>query len=188
MRRATVAVIAVGFVATGCHFGSDKTIVITHPRTTVTHSLSPQPTSTIIKAYPTYQAGATSTITVPQENASLTITAHVPSKSKNRLSPTYGYPPANGYYVTFPLTIKNTGQASLLIERLDFYVKTPGLGKITTNDGEAPYSGSPQQLDSTLLAPGKKLTNNLTFDVSHPKGTFYYAPGGKPSVAWTFHA
>lgn len=162
--------------------------MIPGPTTTtfITRTATPQPTRTIVKSYPTYQAGQTGTIAVPSQGASLTITAGVPSVSKNRLSPTYGYPPEHGYYVTFPLVIKNTGQAQLLIERLDFYVKTPGLGKITTNDGAAPYSGSPQQLDTTLLAAGKTLRKPLTFDVSTPSGTFYYAPGGKPSIAWTF--
>lgn len=164
--------------------------MVAGPTTTtyVTKSAKPQPTRTRVRNYPTYPAGQTGTIAVPSQGASMTITAGVPSVSRNRLSPTYGYPPEHGYYVTFPLVIKNTGQASLLIERLDFYVKTPGLGKVNTNEGAAPYSGSPRQLDSTLLAPGKQLRNNLTFDVSDPKGTFYYAPGGKPSIAWTFRA
>jgi hypothetical protein len=170
--------------ATGC-LGADKTVVIKQPGKTVTNSAGPQPTKTRIKGHPTYQAGTTTTIQ-PQAGVSMTITVGVPSKSKNRLSPTYGYSPLHGYYVTFPLKIENTGQTPLLIDRLDFYVKTPGLGKITTNDGNAPYSGSPRQLDTTPLAPGLKLHNNLTFDMSKMKGTFYYAPGGKPTAAWTF--
>jgi len=154
----------------------------------ITKTPSPQPTRTVVKGYPTYRAGKTGMIVVASEGASMTIKAGVPKVSRTRLSPGYGYPPAHGYYVTFPLVITNSGHASLLIERLDFYVKTPGLGKVTTNEGNAPVSGSPQQLDSTLLAAGKTVSNNLTFDVSHPTGTFYYAPGGKPSIAWTFHA
>ena len=142
MRRATVVLAGVALLATGCHIGRHKTIGVPGPDTTITHSLSPDPTKTVIKRYPTYPAGATATINVPQEHASLTITAGAPSKSTTRLSPTYGYAPSHGYYVTFPLTIKNTGQASLLIERLDFYVKTPGLGKITTNDGNLSSAAS----------------------------------------------
>ncbi len=179
--------LAVAALSSGCKTGVTTT---PGPTTTtfITHTPGPQPTQTLVKGYPRYQAGRTATIAVPSQGASLTIKAGVPSVSRTRLSSGYGYPPAHGYYVTFPLVINNTGHASLLIERLDFYVKTPGLGKVTTNDGNAPYSGSPQQLDSTLLAPGKKLSNNLTFDVSNPSGTFYYAPGGKPSIAWRFRA
>jgi hypothetical protein len=184
MRRATVVAVALGMLATGC-LGSHKTVVVLHPGKTVTHTASPQPTQTRIKGHPTYQAGTTTTIQ-PQQGVSMTITVGVPSKSKNRLSPNYGYPPEHGYYVTFPLVIKNSGTTPLLIERLDFYVKTPGLGKVTTNDGAAPYSGSPRQLDTTPLAPGRTLHNNITFDVSNPRGTFYYAPGSKPTAAWKF--
>jgi hypothetical protein len=184
MRRAMAVAVVLGVFATGC-LGSHKTVVITHPGKTVTNSPGPQPTKTRIKSHPTFQAGTTTTIQ-PQAGVSMTIMVGVPSKSKTRLSPTYGYGPARGYYVTFPLVIKNSGQTPLLIERLDFYIKTPGLGKVTTNDGNAPYSGSPRQLDTTPLAPGKTLHNNLTFDVSHPSGTFYYAPGNKPTAAWTF--
>jgi hypothetical protein len=177
--------VALGLFATGC-LGSHKTISVPLPGKTVTHTPGPQPTTTRIKGHPTFQAGTTTTIQ-PQQGVSMTITVGVPSTSRNRLSPSYGYAPAHGYYVTFPLVIKNSGQTPLLIERLDFYVKTPGLGKVTTNDGNAPYSGSSRQLDTTPLAPGKTLHNNLTFDVSNPKGTFYYAPGSKPTAAWKFH-
>lgn len=185
--RAALLLAAVALLAAGCNFGAHRTVVITTgPTGTTTIIHTPTATPTIIKGYPRYAAGQTGTISVPSQNASLTITAGVPSVSTTRLSPSYGYAPEYGYYVTFPLVIRNTGQASLLIERLDFYVKTPKLGKVTTNGGDAPYSGSPQQLDSTLLAPGKTIRKPLTFDVSVPKGTFYYAPGGKPTIAWTF--
>lgn len=185
MTRSAAVALAVVALASGCQVGHTTTEPGPTTTTYITHTPHPHRT-TIIKGYRTFGAGTTGSIGVPSQGAAMVITAKVPSVSRNRLSPTYGYPPAHGYYVTFPLIIKNTGQQSLLIERLDFYVKTPGLGKITTNDGNAPYSGSPRQLDSTLLAPGKTLSNNLTFDVSRPRGTFYYAPGGKPSIAWTF--
>lgn len=181
-----MAVIGLAVLAAGCNFGAHKTVVRSiGPGKTVTHSPHPQPTQTIHKGYPTVTQGTTTTITA-QGGYALTMSAGAPSVSKTRLSPNYGYAPEHGYYITFPLNIKNTGQAPLLIERLDFYVKIPGEGKITTNDGAAPYSGAPQQLDTTPLAPGNKLKNKLTFDVSKTKGTLYYAPGGKPSIAWTF--
>jgi hypothetical protein len=187
LRPLATVMIVVAVLAGGCRIGhTTRTITGSPPPTTITKHHHPDPTTTVVKGYPTYRAGVTGTIGVPSQGASMTITAAVPKVSTTRLSPSYGYPPEHGYYVTFPLVITNSGHASLLIERLDFFVRTPGLGKVNTNEGAAPYSGSPRQLDSTLLAPGKTLRNNLTFDVSSPKGTFYYAPGGKPSIAWTF--
>lgn len=109
-----------------------------------------------------------------------------PKVSRNRLSKGYGYPPARGYYVTFPVKILNDGEDSLVIDRLDFFVRIPGHGKTNTDGGNAPYSGAKVQLDTTPLTTGESVSNFLTFDVSVPHGKFVYGPGGKVSVAWRF--
>lgn len=106
--------------------------------------------------------------------------------STTRLSPTYGYPPAHGHYVTFRITIVDTGRVPVAVDPLDFAVRTAGLGRTTTYDGNSPYSGSGDQLDSTELKPGQRVSNNLTFDVIHPTGTLLYAPGGHTALAWRF--
>lgn len=109
-----------------------------------------------------------------------------PRVSTTRLSPSYGDNPIHGYFVNFPIKILNIGTRPLILERLDFYVDTPGLGKVNTNEGAAPYSGAPRQLDTTELEKGQSISNFLAFDVSTPHGKFIYGPGGKTSVAWRF--
>jgi hypothetical protein len=109
-----------------------------------------------------------------------------PRVSRSRLSSSYGDNPVHGYFVNFPIKILNIGSKPLLVDRLDFYVKTPGLGKVNTNQGAAPFSGAPEQLDTTEVDPGKGLSGHLAFDVSTPHGKFIYGPGGKVSVAWRY--
>jgi hypothetical protein len=109
-----------------------------------------------------------------------------PKVSRTRLSSSYGDNPVHGYFVNFPIKILNIGSKPLLVDRLDFYVKTPGLGKVNTNQGAAPYSGASEQLDTTELEKNQGVSNFLAFDVSTPHGKFVYGPGGKVSVAWRF--
>jgi hypothetical protein len=106
--------------------------------------------------------------------------------STKALSASYGDPPRYGSYVTFHLVIANTGRVPVEIDRLDFWVATPGRARTTTDEGNAPFSGSPHQLDTTQLAPGRSLRNDLTFDVAHPAGTLYYGTAGRRELAWTF--
>jgi hypothetical protein len=109
-----------------------------------------------------------------------------PKVSRTRLSSSYGDNPVHGYFVNFPIKILNIGKRPLIVDRLDFYVKTPGLGKVNTNQGAAPYSGASEQLDTTELEPSKGISNFLAFDVSTPHGKFIYGPGGKSSAVWRF--
>ena len=107
---------------------------------------------------------------------SLRLTASKAQVSRGRLSPSYGHPPARGYYVTLTLTIVNTGSQPVDLGPPNFHVRIPGEGVVTTYDGNAPYSGAPQQLDSTELDPGDRVHAPLTFDVRSPHGVLMYLP------------
>jgi len=181
----TSALLAVfGIAASGCvHRSVNTTPTIT---TTVTRTVHPHPTKTIVRDYRTYRAGETGVLSSPSQHASIHITVGPPSRSTTRLSPSYGYAPQHGHYVTFRLTIRNAGKVPILIQRLDFWVRTPGAAKTTTDEGNAPYSGSGSQLDTTTLTPGDSVTNDLTFDVANPTGTLLYGQNGHPALAWTF--
>ncbi|HWB65695.1 MAG TPA: hypothetical protein VG708_02550 [Mycobacteriales bacterium] len=184
VRWLAVAAGTIALTATAC----THTKVTPGPTTTVTTKVTkPGPTKTRIRNYPVLAIGKGATLTASSGGAALSITAGKPSLSTTRLSSSYGYGPEHGHYVTFPLTISDTGRTLIVIERLDFYVEIQGQGKVTTDDGAAPFSGAPTQLDTTQLSPGQRLSNKkLTFDVSHTHGTLYYAPGGHRSIAWRF--
>lgn len=183
---ATAAVAALSLVA-GCHAGGSsapqpgQTV-----NTEITKHPSPKPTKTIVRGFRTLRSGEAERLQAAN-GAAMVIKVSGPSVSTTRLSSSYGYPPEHGYYVTFKIRIKDVGPTPIVIQRLDFWVRSSGLGKITTNDGAAPYSGSPSQLDTTEITHGESVSNNLTFDVARPSGTVYYGPGGKrPTVAWRF--
>jgi hypothetical protein len=191
MARAAVAAAALAMAA-ACNSGSSADGPGTGPTTTttVTKHASPQPTKTVIRGFHVLTSGQSATLQ-GAGGAAMFIKVSGPSVSTTRLSPSYGYPPEHGYFITFKIKIKDVGSTAIVIHRLDFWVRTPGLGRINTNDGSAFVSGSPRQLDTTELTPGSAvystISNNLTFDVSHPTGTLYYGPGGHhPTVAWRF--
>ena len=147
--------------------------------------VKPAPTKTIIRSGQIVRAGAT----VPfraQAGVALSLRASRPSLSRQRLSSSYGYAPAHGYYVTFVLTLVNTGTSSVDIGPGDFYVRVSRQGKVTTLMGNAPYSGASAQLDSTQLDAGQTISAPLTFDVIGPHGTLAFAPDGSPAVSWTY--
>jgi hypothetical protein len=175
-----LAVVAVSVA--GCNGGSGAKGAGPTVTTTTTH----KSVVVINKHTNTVKAGTTVQIGVPKRGAAALINIGKPTVSRNRLSKSYGYAPAHGYYVTFPVKILNDGVNPLLIDRLDFWVNIAGEGKINTNDGNSPYSGAKTQLDTTELTTGQPVSNYLTFDVSRPHGTFVYGPGHKTSVKWTF--
>jgi hypothetical protein len=125
-------------------------------------------------------------IGTPGKAGALLMKIGKPKVSRSRLSPSYGDNPIHGYFVNFPIKIYDDGSRPVFIDRLDFWVDTPGLGKVNTNEGASPYSGAPQQLDSTELAKGQGVSNHLAFDVSTPHGKFCYGPHGKLLVCWRF--
>jgi hypothetical protein len=146
----------------------------------------PVPSTTIFHSHHVYAVGQTGVLDSPSQHAGLRVEVAPPSRSRRPLSSHYGDPPKFGRFVTFRLTFRNTGLVPVEIRRLDFWVRTPGARRTTTNDGNAPFSGASRQLDTTELEPGRTLTNDLTFDVADPTGTLFYAPEGRPALAWTF--
>jgi hypothetical protein len=155
--------------------GPQPTITTTHTHQTVV----------IVKRHQVLNVGDTAELGTPGQAAAATMTVGKPKISTKALS-SYAYAPEYGYYVTFPITIVDTGQQTIVINRLDFWVDTPGLGRENNNGGHAPFSGAHTQLDTTPLSPGDRVHNYLTFDVSHPTGTFVYGPNHRLSVSWRF--
>jgi len=146
---------------------------------------SPAPTITVIKSGQVVRAGTT----VPfraQAGVALRLRASRPSLSRQRLSSSYGYAPAHGYYVTFLVTLVNTGRSPVDVGPSDFFVRVSRQGKVTTLMGNAPYSGASAQLDATQLDPGQSLSGPLTFDVRATHGTLAFAPDGSPAISWTY--
>jgi hypothetical protein len=150
-----------------------------------TSSPAPRPTVTVTKSAHNLLAGATTDFTA-QAGVSLRLTASRPQVSRTRLSSSYGHGPARGYYVTFALTIVNTGSQPVDLGPPNFHVRIAGEGVVTAYDGNAPYSGASRQLDSTELAPGERVRAPLTFDVRSPHGVLMYLPDRSAAVTWRF--
>lgn len=145
----------------------------------------PRPTVTVTRSAHSLLVGATTDFDA-QAGVSLRLTASRPQVSRTRLSSSYGYGPAHGYYVTFDLTIVNTGTEPVDMGPPNFHVRIPGEGVVTAYDGNAAYSGASRQLDNTELAPGESLRAPLTFDVRRPHGVLMYLPDRSAAVTWRF--
>src|SRR5690349_18220725 len=91
---------------------------------------SPRPTITVTKSAHVLAAGETTDFNA-QAGVSLRLTASKPQASRGRLSRSYGHPPARGYYVTFTLTIVNTGSQPVDLGPPNFHVRIPGEGVVT---------------------------------------------------------
>jgi hypothetical protein len=147
---------------------------------------TPAPTRTIVHSARVYPAGTPAELSA-QAGVSLRLVAGRPDLSRTRLSSSYGYPPAHGWYVTFRLTIRNTGTKPIALSPADFYLRVAGrTGRLDTTDGNAPYSGASAQLDPTILDPGDSVRSPLTFDASGTHGRLAYAPDGSAAIIWTF--
>jgi Domain of unknown function (DUF4352) len=180
--RAVGVVVAVVVAATACH--SSAAPPSTAP-TPVVHRPTPAPTITVVRSGVVVAAGRTATFRA-QAGVGLTLRASRPSVSRQRLSSSYGYAPAHGYYVTFTVTLTNTGSRAIDVGPTDFFVRVTGEGKVTTLMGNAPYSGASAQLDATQVDAGQRLSGPLTFDVRRPHGSLSFAPDGSPAVTWTY--
>ena len=174
----------VAIALTGCsHVVHRK--VITHTLPPSAASASPQPTKTIVHAFRRYDAGQTAAIDA-QSGVGLRITVSRPSPSTTSLSRSHGYPPQHGYYLTFHLSLRNTGSQPVVINPRDFVVHIAHEGTVTSYDGNSPYSGANRQLDTTELEPGDSDRAPLTFDVRARHGRFDYHPGGTTVAVWAF--
>ena len=156
------------------------------PSADVTGRQHPVPVKTVVRNYPVYRAGQAGAVSSPGQHAALRIMVSRPAVSTTSLSRGYGYSPRYGHYVSFRLTIRNTGKVPVTVGPLDFWVRTRGAARTTTDDGNAPYSGSSRQLDSTVLAVGHQVRNELTFDVADPSGTLFYGSRGSRAIGWSF--
>jgi hypothetical protein len=179
---AAIALVPAVALVTGCTAQAHRPQAQPAPSVTV---VKPSPTVTILRTGRVVRAGTT----VPfraQAGVALSIRASRPTLSRERLSSSYGYAPSHGYYVTFVLTLANTGTSSVDIGPGDFYVRVSRQGTVTTLMGNAPYSGASAQLDNTQLDAGQTISGPLTFDVRSPHGTLAFAPDGSPAVSWTY--
>lgn len=155
------------------------------PTVSPTLSASPAPTITKLRSQQVVAMGAAVELHA-QDGISLRLRASGPSVSRTRLSSSYGHGPARGYYVTFAITVVNTGSQPVDIGPSNFHLRIPGEGTVTSYDGNAPYSGASRQLDATELEPGDTVRAPLTFDVARPHGALLYLPDATPAVTWRF--
>jgi hypothetical protein len=152
---------------------------------TVISTPKPGPTITTIRNAESLPAGRTATVSA-QPGVSLRLTASTPRLSRTRLSSSYGHPPAHGYYVSFTITVRNTGSRAVDLGPLNFYVRIAGQGDVTSYMGNAPYSGASSQLDNTEIEAGQTVQGPLTFDVRRPHGVLAFAPDKSAAVTWRF--
>jgi hypothetical protein len=179
-RGRLTALLAVA-VLTGCAGGgSDPRAEVSQPT-----SRSPAPVRTVIKDSHVVAAGRAVPFAA-QRGVALRLRASDPRVSRTSLSTTYGYPPSHGYYVTFRLTIANTGAKSVQIGPGNFVAVIHGEGRVTSYDGNGPYSGAHAQLDNTELAPGDVLRAPLSFDVRAVHGRLLFVPDSSAAVVWRF--
>jgi hypothetical protein len=146
---------------------------------------TPRPVRTIIRNTHVVHPGQAVRL-LAQRGVALRLRATGPRVRRTRLSSTHGYPPAHGYYVTFRVTVVNIGRKPIGIGPGDFATVVPGEGRVTSYEGNAPYSGAARQLDPTELAPGDSVRAPLTFDVSKPHGRFGYYPDRSPAIIWVY--
>jgi hypothetical protein len=172
--------------AAACTLGGCRAHPVADPSAVATTPAAvPRPTITVTKSAHVLNAGANTDFSA-QAGVRLRLGASHPQVSRGRLSSSYGHPPARGYYVTFTLTVANTGTRAVDVGPANFHVRIPGEGVVTSYDGNAPFSGASRQLDTTELAPGERLRAPLTFDVRQPHGVLLYLPDRSAAVTWRF--
>jgi hypothetical protein len=148
-------------------------------------SVSPAPVRTVVKDSRVVAAGRAVPF-VAQRGVTLRLKASTAKVSRTSLSATYGYPPSHGFYVTFRLTVANTGSKPVQIGPGNFVVVVPGEGRVTSYDGNGPYSGAHAQLDNTEVAAGEVLRAPISFDVRSPHGRLLFVPDASAAVVWRF--
>jgi hypothetical protein len=184
--RVAGVVAALVLTAAACGGGSADPRSGLKPTHTKSGSAKPKPGPHFPQKGHPLKLGQVAQLGVGGKGAAALIKVSKPKVSRTRLSSSYGDNPVHGYFVNFPIKVLNIGKRPLMINRLDFYVKIRGLGKVNTDQGAAPYSGAPEQLDTTELDKGQAVSNFLAFDVSTPHGKFIYGPEGKTSAVWRF--
>jgi hypothetical protein len=180
--RVSRHVVSIGLLAavTGCAGSST-----TPPAGRDTHGQSPAPGRTVVSTAHVHPAGEAAVIRA-QAGVALRLRASKPRVSRTSLSSSYGYPPQHGYYLTFRIVAVNTGRRTISLGPRDFSLRIPGRGRVTSYDGNSPYSGAAAQLDATELEAGQRVAAPLTFDVGHRHGRLAFAPDGSPAAVWTY--
>lgn len=145
---------------------------------------SPRPTVTL-PPQTNFTVGQTATVTDAATGAVLQITVGPPKVATGAIS-SYAYGPQEGLYLSFPVTVRNSGSVPVLVHVLDFVVDEPGLPGRTVYDGNSPFSGAPQQLDNTVLAPGQQVSGILTYDEPRRHGRLRWVTGGVTACSWSF--
>ena len=174
--------VAVSFLA-GCADQPVQRTVRTPAPVTVT--VTPPPARTVVHAFHRYDAGHTADFHA-QKGVALRLLVGRPHVSTTRLSPAYGQPPVHGYYLTFHLAVTNTGSRPVDLSPGDFVVRMPRQGRVSSYDGNSPYSGASRQLDTTEIEPGDRVSAPLTFDVRRRHGRVDFRPDASTAIAWTF--
>jgi hypothetical protein len=186
MRRLLLTLIGAGLLVTACAASSEPTPVVSNPASTPGHHRPAPRRTTTLPAQKVYPIGQVITVRDPGIGAVVRLTARGPSVSTQRLSPNYGYPPQNGYYLTFHLLIVDAGASAVDVNPESFLVDVPGMSGVDSYSGNAKYSGEATQLDSTFLNPGESVSGDLTFDVSHVHGMLRWVVSGATVCAWRF--
>jgi hypothetical protein len=186
-RRLTTTAVLVGAISLSAGCAATPAPQTEPPQTepSQTQSVTPVPTRTIVKSSRVVAAGRAVPFAA-QRGVTLRLRASAPEVSRTSLSPNYGYPPSHGYYVTFQLTIINTGRKPVQIGPGNFALTVAGQGRVTSYDGNGPYSGARAQLDTTEISPGDVIRAPLSFDVRTPHGRLLFLPDRSAAVMWRF--
>jgi hypothetical protein len=172
-------------LAASCHASSNGATPPPTQPTPASSTPATQPTKTIVRTSRHLLVGQTAAF-AGQPGVAVRITVGRPSFSRTRLSSSYGDGPAHGYYASFRITIVNTGSRVVEVVPATLKLHVPGLGTITSYDGNAPYSGASRQLDNTELDPGQRVSAPLTFDVNGVHGVFEFVPDNSVAVSWRY--
>jgi len=181
---AALAAVLVAGATAGCAGGS-VTPGAGAGETSTPTAQSPAPKRTIIRDSRVVAAGRVVPFAA-QRGVTLRLRASKPDVSRTSLSSTYGYPPSHGYYVTFRMTLVNTGRKPVQLGPANFVVAVRGQGRVTSYDGNGPYSGAHAQLDTTEITPGEVLHAPLSFDVGKPHGRLQFVPDSSAAIVWRF--
>lgn len=157
------------------------------PAPVVSPSASPSPSREPAVAPPACPLPIGATVTLGNPSAArLRLTVSRPTWSRTSLSRDYGKTPRNGFYLSVQARVTSVGGQSALVSGEDFYVLLADGKKVTTNDGNGPYSGASQAFATTALDPGETVTGPLTFDVAKQRGQVVFAPASAPACSWRF--
>jgi hypothetical protein len=99
-----------------------------------------------------------------------------------------GVSPANGYFATFTVKIKNTSTTQTYnVSPSDFYVSTPAGQHFDTDSGQGEAANNNSgALQSATLTPGESVTGTVTIDEPAVHGTLVYAISAVPLDSWSF--